>query len=86
MNGQLLSLVLTVVWCCCPLPCVSVAVDQLYSYGAAAGDSTLPEADSGTSEKILLQVPFVWFGSNKTSIYVRMHDVTHDNHVYSGTF
>lgn len=50
-------------------PCSGVGQDQLYDYGPAAGDSQLDAADTA-SDSVHLQVPFVWFGASKTSLFV----------------
>ena len=72
-NPLQLILVLSVIMVCYPGPCSAVALDDLYSYGPDVGDFVLEAADSGSSGDIALQVPFVWFGTNKLSVYVRMH-------------
>lgn len=47
-----------------------LAVDQLYSYGPSVGDKILNASDAESSDAIHLEMPFVLFGMNKTSLHV----------------
>ena len=47
-----------------------LAAGQLYSYGPSAGDEMLGASDTDSSDAIDLEIPFVLFGTNKTSLYV----------------
>lgn len=49
--------------------CLGIAVDQLYNYGADVGDRMLIASDVESSE-IHIDVPFVLFGKDETSLHV----------------
>ena len=48
----------------------AIPLSSFYSYGSAAGDSSLPTTDDGSSNAISLPSPFLFFGTAYTSLYV----------------
>nr|XP_022329841.1 sushi, nidogen and EGF-like domain-containing protein 1 [Crassostrea virginica] len=54
-------------------------LSQFYPFGATAGDSNLPANDDGSTSSIHISVPFPFFGSSYTSVFVNNNgDVTFD--------
>jgi alpha-tectorin len=55
-------------------------------FGTAAGDLRLPENDDSSTAKIVLSVPFPFFGSDKTSLWINNNgNVTFDGPIHTGT-
>ncbi|XP_078317936.1 uncharacterized protein LOC144620594 isoform X2 [Crassostrea virginica] len=51
--------------------CTSYPLKQFYPFGAAAGDSNLlAKDDESTSSRILVSVPFPFFGSLQSAVYI----------------
>lgn len=48
----------------------AVPLADFYIFGAGVGDSSLPPNDDGFSEPILLNMPFPFFGTRQSSLYV----------------
>lgn len=45
-------------------------LSQFYPFGSAAGDSNLPANDDGSTSSIHISVPFPFFGSSYSSVFV----------------
>ena len=45
-------------------------LSQFYPFGATAGDSNLPANDDGSTSSIHISVPFPFFGSSYSSVFV----------------
>ena len=50
--------------------CSGITSEQMFSYGLSFGDSVLGSSDTEFSSEIHLDVPFVLFGQNHSSLYV----------------
>lgn len=45
-------------------------LSQFYPFGSTAADNNLPANDDGSSPSIPISVPFPFFGSSYSSVYV----------------
>eukprot|EP00731_Ephydatia_muelleri_P016532 Em0009g956a len=48
----------------------TIPLSSFYSYGSTAGDTLLPRTNDGSSPSIALPSPFLFFGTNYSTIYV----------------
>lgn len=48
-------------------------LSQFYSFGSAAGDNSLPANDDQYTSSIPVSVPFPFFGSSYSSVYVSIY-------------
>lgn len=49
---------------------IGYPLSQFYPYGSSAADSNLPANDDGYTSSIPISVPFPFFGSSYSSVYV----------------
>ena len=54
-----------------------IPLSSFYSYGSAAGDSTLGAIDDGSSPAIASSTAFVFYGNSYSTIYVRTLPIAH---------
>ena len=47
-----------------------IPFDQLYPFGAAEGDSQVPQGDDNSSPRLDLQKQFLFYGQPYSSLYV----------------
>ena len=50
-------------------------LSQFYPFGATAGDSNLPANDDGSTSSIHISVPFPFFGSSYSSVFVSVFKI-----------
>lgn len=48
----------------------AVPLSEFYSYGVSVGDQALPRSDDGSSPAIELEVPFRFFGRQRSTVFV----------------
>lgn len=64
------------------------AAALLYPYGLDKGDSKNPKLDDGTSKRVVLSVPFSFYGKEYETLYVReteLHTLRTSLHFPSST-
>lgn len=60
----------------------SYPLSQFYLFGSAAGDNNFPAYDDGSTSRIPVSVPFQFFGSAYSSIYVSICSCTYAQWFY----
>lgn len=53
-------------------PAVSIPLESFYPFGGTAGDTELPSNDDGSTDAIILSIPFPFFANLNTMLYVRV--------------
>lgn len=54
---------------------ISYPLSQFYPFGSIAADNNLPANDDGFTSSIPISVPFPFFGSSYSSVYMRNYDM-----------